>query len=589
MTDGDGGSAPSLVTPTDEPLTDEEFNQLKEDIQNANDDLISASVKGAQCLQHSEHDTNCEDCKKIKDLVSTFNFHKCTFSCHKRKKFMKISGREGLGIKEEISDDFLTLLCRAKFPKFPLDETLLLLPISKSEDYKAVQQMHKDLRHIKSYLLRRVRFFQTNENEDSWTKFKNMTFLEFLHDLGMFEGFSMDQTEAVKERYINALRADIKGKAFIYLKRETQDILTNNFNPVLMALIRANIDLQYVFEPFSCANYMTNYVTKNESGYSHTLKRIEEEFKNLGDYEITKKFGKEIDQKREVSIQESTYRSLGLPMSKFSRKVKFINTNHPEKRDGLVRENYEDLEDNEAVFHLSVHQYYEQRPVNGNDGVDWESMCLAEIESNYERRNKPSSTTVPLLNNLGYLQRRLRPAVLRYYLRYDEPEDLARGLLILFHPFRNELIDLHSNNVLELFDDNQEAIETRRMEYEKNIHLVDLIQEIEEINEKNNEENDHDDDEGAYEDELIEDETTSEKDINKFISDMKSSAKRSVANDKETLIPTLAELSEKIIKLNENQRLIFDDVCERVFASNQFSDQFCLYIAGEVMNLCIFC
>ena len=152
-------------------------------------------------------------------------------------------------------------------------------------------------------------------------------------------------------------------------------------------------------------------------------------------------------------------------MSKFSRKVKFINTNHPEKRDGLVRENYEDLEDNEAVFHLSVHQYYEQRPFNGNDGVDWESMCLAEIESNYERRNKPSSTTVPLLNNLGYLQRRLRPAVLRYYLRYDEPEDLARGLLILFHPFRNELIDLHSNNVLELFDDNQEAIETRRMEY----------------------------------------------------------------------------------------------------------------------------
>ena len=166
MTDGDGGSAPSLVTPTDEPLTDEEFNQLKEDIQNANDDLISASVKGAQCLQHWEHDINCEDCKKIKDLVSTFNFHKCTFSCRKRKKFMKIAGREGLGIKEEISDDFFTLLCLAKFPKFSLDETLLLLPISKSEDYKAVQQMHKDLRHIKSYLLRRVRFFQTNENED---------------------------------------------------------------------------------------------------------------------------------------------------------------------------------------------------------------------------------------------------------------------------------------------------------------------------------------------------------------------------------------------------------------------------------------
>ena len=98
-----------------------------------------------------------------------------------------------------------------------------------------------------------------------------------------------------------------------------------------------------------------------------------------------KKFGNAIDKEREVSIQEIIYRLLGLPMSKFSAKVKLINTSHPEQRDGLMKGNLDDLGAEEDVYHMSCHQYYENRPLNEEyDSTDWDNMSLAEFMSNYE-------------------------------------------------------------------------------------------------------------------------------------------------------------------------------------------------------------
>ena len=80
-----------------------------------------------------------------------------------------------------------------------------------------------------------------------------------------------------------------------------------------------------------------------------------------------------------MSIQEAIYRSLGLKMSMFSDIVKFISTAHPERREGLLKSNLDDLEDDEKIFHNSIHDYYMMRP-HGIDGeIDWDSMCLADF------------------------------------------------------------------------------------------------------------------------------------------------------------------------------------------------------------------
>ena len=53
----------------------------------------------------------------------------------------------------------------------------------------------------------------------------------------------------------------------------------------------------------------------------------------------------------------------------------------------------------------------------------------------------------------GYIRKRSKTAVLRYYLNYNNKEDLARGLLILFMPFRDELQDIHTEDVKKLLTD----------------------------------------------------------------------------------------------------------------------------------------
>ena len=194
-----------------EPMSPEEFNETKHGIEDICEDLISTSLSDARCPEHiSVEDVSCEDCEKMVDLVKTFQVHKCTSSCRKKKKYIHILPGQGLGISEQESIEIITSVCRYRFPKFPIDKNIVLLPLSKDEDPKLLVKMKKDLKHIKSYLIRKTYFWQSNENEEDWLKFEKMTFEEFLQDTGMFEGISSSKSESerlalAKERYYNAL------------------------------------------------------------------------------------------------------------------------------------------------------------------------------------------------------------------------------------------------------------------------------------------------------------------------------------------------------------------------------------------------
>lgn len=590
LQDENGESAPSLWTASNETMSEDTLGELHRKIEKINEDLISTSIDDAKCPAHSKDKTTattCDQCDVLRGYVKKYQTHGCSFTCKKKGKHIHIVGSQGLGINEEDSFEIITTICRFKFPKYPLDETILLRPISKDEDPKCVNQMQKDLKHIRAYLIRRTQFKESKENEGKWLKFINFTFNEFLSDLGFFEGLSLSKSEdqrrhMAKQRYLNALRADINGSGYVYLKRKTCDIFINNYNRHLIGLLKCNHDLQYVFDQWCCANYITAYLTKNEAGMSKLMKILEEEFRGMPKFEFIVALGKILDKHREVSIQEAIYRLLGLPMSKFSTKVKFVNTNHPIKREGLLKGDLEQMEDSENLFHMSIHEYYEQRPFNNALGIDFVNMCLAEFVSDFEIRKTEVSNSIPLLDNNGFIVKRVKSAVLRYYLHYDEAEDLARGLLILFHPFRDENFDIHSHDVVSLLNDNKDLIEERRLKYEKNVNLIGLIKEIEKMNEeKSSDTNELEvNDEAAGE--LEEGETTNEQDIENFIKSMKATALKTIEKNTDKGVPTKRDLREKIILLNANQRLFFDDITERVFQmGGRSSDQFCVYLAGD--------
>ena len=138
-----------------------------------------------------------------------------------------------------------------------------------------------------------------------------------------------------------------------------------------------------------------------------------------------------LDKHREVSIQEAVYRLLSLPMTKSSIAVKYLSTVHPNFRDGLLKGNLEDLEENEKIFHNSSQDYYENRPDKSDEeDVDydeeeqktgyWDSLALTEFWSKYEivydknakKNRKKKKTKIITLKNGSFIRRRLEDAVL---------------------------------------------------------------------------------------------------------------------------------------------------------------------------------
>ena len=89
---------------------------------------------------------------------------------------------------------------------------------------------------------------------------------------------------------------------------------------------------------------------------------------------------------------------------------------------------------------------------------------------------------------MGYFVKRQEPAVLRYYLRYDDEVELARGLCVLFYPFRNEMNDVHSHDPLQLYNETKNTIEAKRKKYEHKSKINELIRNIEKGNESKAEE-----------------------------------------------------------------------------------------------------
>ena len=487
-------------------------------------------------------------------------------------------------------------LCRFNFPQFPLDQTTLIVGISKETDEAVVRNRKLDLRKIKTFLIR-----QSSQSE-SFLILKNMSFIQFLHYAGMFEQhksvneYSEEEKSLARTRYLNALSSSIVGRAKVFLQRKVEDIFVNPYNIKIMSIFEANHDLQLCIDPYAATQYISKYITKNEAGKTLLLQAIDEETSNLKQVDKLNAMASALDKNREVSSQEAVYRLMGLPMTKSSVKVKYISTNHPHHRDGLLKGNIEELNDDEPIFHSSAHQYYESRPL-ASDQINcinyvveelqdnyWESLSLAEFWAQYEvvygykRNSKVNRKTnvIPLLGNKGWIRRRSEMAILRYYLNYSNNEDLARGLLILYLPFRNEMSEIHQKDVESLLEENRRMIEEKRSIFEKYKNMTDLISTIQ--SDSTLSEN-HIDEENETSDEI---ETTSELQIEQFNRWAKAQATKDLSEFKNfTNVCDIMEFRLKVSDLNSQQRRLFDDIIERVGSSNVEEKPFYLFLSGN--------
>ena len=592
--------------------SDEEAQQSSSDesrkkkVEDFADSLISTSSDDIRCGKHEMKDINpleiqkCKNCNVLIYKVQKYQSHNHTFTCKKKMKTLTIKKIEGHGrLDGKKEGPVLSNIeaCRFKFPKFPLDQTCLVLGIPKDTEEGIVKERQKDLDKIRKYLIRQTYTNQDLEQLDSWQRLKKMDFWEFLYDVGMFSGnkllceYKDEEKKEAKERYLNAISASVQGTAIVVLKRKVKDIFVNGYNPKIMRLHEANHDLQICIDQYSCAQYICGYLTKNESGMSKLLKAVNDETNNIKQVDKLNALASVLDKHREVSIQEAIYRLLGLPMTKSSVLIKYLSTIHPNHRDGLLKGNLDTIDDNEAIFHNSPHDYYQNRPERSDqEGVKfdseqmdenyWNNLSLAEFWSDYDivysRANQDNSNLIRLQNGKGFIRKRIKSsAILRYYLNFSNDEDLARGLLILFMPFRDEMKEIHGKDVKKLLKKNSDIIEEKRRKFEKYKVLADLIKNIQTDVEKN--ESEHADEE-SFEDE----ESTDPKDIENFEQWARAQATKDLSQFKNlTGLPDIRDLRLKISSLNQPQRRLFDDFMERMASTDVNEQPFYLYLGGE--------
>jgi len=85
-----------------------------------------------------------------------------------------------------------------------------------------------------------------------------------LEDILIHLGLSRDD-------YILAIRPSLK-RPTVFLKRSSLEVANIAYNPILLKLFEANIDIQFILEIYGVANYIINYISKTEAGLSKLLR-----------------------------------------------------------------------------------------------------------------------------------------------------------------------------------------------------------------------------------------------------------------------------------------------------------------------------
>jgi hypothetical protein len=191
----------------------------------------------------------------------------------------------------------------------------------------------------------------------------------------------------------------------------------------------------------------------------------------------------------EVSAQEASYGVLGIPLTNSSRDCIFISTGPPEERIIFVKTDNElrNLDsDSTDIGAKGLLDHYIQRPDEVKD------ICLAEFAAWYtysSRKSKPTDTEIldvvdvneaevsdeqvelpkfmRLKDKSGYIRRRKVPRIIRFrrYGEKEDPENYCREQIMLYHPWRDEDVEISNIDHRERFRILQDDIREVRKKF----------------------------------------------------------------------------------------------------------------------------
>ena len=336
--------------------------------------------------------------------------------------------------------------CRFNFPRPPSEKTFVKRPCE--QDTESCSDEGLSSAQAKEFLLNVWNEVLDEKNEGKTTE-------------EIFQ--SIQLTQNLYEMAHNV----ISSKLAVVLKRNPREMWTNQYNPCLLKSWNANMDIQYILDPFSCIVYIVSYISKSEREMGMLLKQTQIEARegNQSAQQTIRRIGTAYLNHREVSAQEAVYRVCNLRMKECSRNTIFIPVGENptrlskplaqirKKQDHGIEESSANTDEPECVntddqeyeeddiWMINIVERYENRP----EKDIFEEMCLAEFCSEFRVLSKSQipkyekESVFELRNEKGYIQRRTRskPAIVRYprFHKENEPEKYYQAMLQLFLPY----------------------------------------------------------------------------------------------------------------------------------------------------------
>ena len=148
-------------------------------------------------------------------------------------------------------------------------------------------------------------------------------------------GFPRIPCESAK---LNPVTDSLKSRSKIYqLARAESETRVNDYNPLLLLLWKANIDIQFVAESsLALAHYVSGYVTKAEK--SNMQEIWQEVSDNKSIYSWLWSFGVRSLRSRECGLYEASNLLLGDHLTEKSATVKWIDMSMPQKRSRRLKD-----------------------------------------------------------------------------------------------------------------------------------------------------------------------------------------------------------------------------------------------------------
>ena len=259
---------------------------------------------------------------------------------------------------------------------------------------------------------------------------------------------------------LNQVSEYLKSKKRIYqLTRSEFEVRVNNYNPLLLLLWKANIDIQFVAESsLALAHYVSGYVTKAER--SNIQEIWQEVSKDKSICSRLWSFGIHFLRSRECGLYEAGDLLLGDHLTEKSDTMKWVNVTMPHKRSRRLKDHrvLQDMAkanpDSNDIFEGNLlENFYLERP----DAM--EDVCLYDFVSKYDYAGKDEdgARKYKLLNKPRLPNHKIFNPEKEY-----QKEAYYYSLLLLFVPFRDDSELLEDDETAEeaferLVTDNSKA------------------------------------------------------------------------------------------------------------------------------------